>query len=59
VSDTVSLCEILFYKQWNVSNQMATLTHFKASFSFPCDIKSHCGSTQVSYLQWQSQRSLC
>lgn len=59
VSDVVSFCEILFYKQKNVSNQMATFTHFKVPFDFPSDIKRHCSSTQVSYLQRQSLQRLC
>lgn len=58
VSDTVS-CEILFYKQRNISNRMATFTHFKVSSDFPFGIKRHCSSTQVSYLQQQSLHSLC
>lgn len=58
VSDTVSFCEILFYKQMKVSNQMATFTHFKVSFDFSSDIKRHCISTQMSYLQWQSLQEL-
>lgn len=35
VSDPMSFCEILFYKQKNISNQMATFTHFKVSLDFP------------------------
>ncbi|KAK4831708.1 hypothetical protein QYF61_018760 [Mycteria americana] len=46
VSDTVSFCEILFYKQRNISNQMALFTRFKVSFDSLSDIKRHCSSTQ-------------
>lgn len=38
VCDTVSFCEIPFYKQIKASNQMATFTHFEVSFDFS-DIK--------------------